>query len=79
MDENYHIGREIKKHIETNGIKIGWLCQQLHCHRNTIYNIYERKWIDTQMLMRISKVLKRDFFAEFSQYYQEHKTEDIDR
>ena len=70
MDGEYNIGRRIKEYVEENGIRIGWLSQRLHCHRNTIYNIFERNWIDTQMLMRLCIVLKHDFFAELSEQWQ---------
>ena len=75
MDGEYNMGRRIKEYVEDNGIRIGWLSQRLHCHRNTIYNIFERNWIDTQMLMRLCIVLKHDFFAELSEHYKKRSGE----
>ena len=69
MEEEFHIGHRIKEHIDSHGIKLQWLSRQLYVHRNTLYNIFERKWIDSDLLMRFSIVLERDFFAEFSEEY----------
>ena len=66
MGEDFHIGRLIKQYVEENGIRIGWLSKQPHCHRNTIYNIFDRNWIDTQTLMKLSQVLKHHFFGDVS-------------
>ena len=73
MGEDFHIGRLIKQYVEENGIRIGWLSKQLHCHRNTIYNIFDRNWIDTQTLMKLSRGLKHDFFADFSEEFRGKK------
>lgn len=78
MGNEINIGRLIKDHVEKRGIRIGWLAKQLLCHRNTIYNIFERDWIDTQTLMRISLLLRHDFFADFSKYYRSRVDEDND-
>ncbi|MBQ8957104.1 MAG: XRE family transcriptional regulator [Bacteroidales bacterium] len=69
MEEEFHIGHKIKEHIDSHGIKLQWLGRQLHCLRNTLYNLFERRWIDSDLLMRLSLVLERDFFAEFSEEY----------
>ncbi len=71
----FHIGHLIKQHVESHGIGVGWLSKQLHCHSNTIYNIFERNWIDTQTLMKLSQVLNHDFFADFPANYQKRSGE----
>ena len=79
MESTFHIGRTIKSYVDSHGIRIGCLSKKLLCHRNTIYNLFERDWIDTQTLMRISILLKHDFFAEFSEYYRCHVEDDDDQ
>ena len=69
MKDELHIGHEIKEYAKSHGIKLHWLSQQLHCHRNTLYNVFERRWIDTDLLMRLSLVLEHDFFADISEEY----------
>ena len=70
MKEEYHIGHRIKEYIDSHGIKLQWLSRQLHCHRNTLYNLFERNWIDSDLLMKLSLLLEHDFFAEFSEEYK---------
>lgn len=70
MEEEPHIGKLIKRHVNNKGIRIGWLAEQLGCHRNNVYKIFERPWIDTQTLMKISLIFEYDFFFELSKYYK---------
>lgn len=66
-----HIGKHIKEYMTQNGIKISWLAQQLGCHRNNIYLIFSRPWIDTDTLMKISQILQHDFFEDLSRWYKQ--------
>ena len=40
--------------------------EQLSCSRANVYKIFDKKSIDTDMLMRISAILHYDFFAAIS-------------
>lgn len=71
--EEIHIGKNIKKLLEQKGIKMKWFCEQMHCHRNTAYGIFERAWVDSYTLMKISIILDYDFFADLSVYYSNYK------
>lgn len=66
-----HTGKLIKSYIKNNGIQIKWVTLQMNWHRNTIYGIFNRKWVDTDTLMRLSIILKHDFFADISKVYHE--------
>ena len=70
-DGTYHIGRHIKEVVAQKGIKVPWIAQQLGCHRNNVYLIYSRQWIDTGTLMKLSIILQYDFFAELSEWFQD--------
>ena len=63
-----HIGRRIKEVFDsqpkTHGIE--WLAARLNCKRANIYNIFNRKTIDTELLLQISEVLEHDFFRDYS-------------
>lgn len=65
-----HIGKCIKEVVEKKGIRTIWLARQLHFHRNNIYKIYERPFIDTELLMSLSLLLDYDFFAELSHQFR---------
>ena len=61
-----HIGKLILEVVSQKGIKTSWLAKQLGCHRNNIYLIYARSWIDTETLTKLSLILDHDFFADLS-------------
>lgn len=59
-----HIGSCIKE-VFDNGPKtwtVTWFALQLNCDRRNIYNIFVRQSIDTELLLRISKILQYNFF-----------------
>jgi len=68
-EDSPHIGKMIKEVATLKGVRISWLATQLHCHRNNRYLIFARSWIDTETLMKISRILEHDFFADLSQHY----------
>jgi plasmid maintenance system antidote protein VapI len=61
-----HIGRLIQAKMEVEGRSVAWLAKRLHCNRSNVYKIYQKQMIDTDMLLRISKILKTDFFNYYS-------------
>ena len=70
-NDTIHIGQLVRQEVHDRGIRVSWFAEQLHCHRNNIYKIYEKPWIDTQMLLQISLILHHDFFNDLSNYYQQ--------
>ncbi len=65
-----HIGELIKKQVKMKGLRVSWLADQLHCHRNNIYKIYEKQWIDTETLLKLSLLLNFNFFHLYSNYFE---------
>lgn len=61
-----HIGQRIRKELEKQGKTVVWFAGELSCHRTNVYKIFAKSYIDTQDLMRISKILNYDFFQEYS-------------
>ena len=47
-----------------------WLAKQLTCHPRTIDKIFQKQFIDTYQLFRISKALQHDFFKYYSKFVQ---------
>lgn len=66
-----HIGQFIKEVVVQKGVKVPWIAQQLGCHRNNVYLIFSRQWIDTGTLMKLSIILQYDFFAELSRWLRD--------
>ena len=70
-----HIGQLIKAELARQRRSVAWLADQLCCHRNNVYLIFRREWIDTATLKRIALVLRHDFFADLSEDYQRTMTD----
>lgn len=68
-----HIGHIIQQVVAKKGIKVSWVAQQLGCHRNNVYLIFSRRWIDTDTLMKLAEILDHDFFADLSKQYRTRK------
>lgn len=45
---------------------ISWFARKIGCDRSTVYRIFQKNSIDTQLLKRISVILNHDFFADLS-------------
>ena len=66
-DENaIFIGTLIQQELKNQERTVSWLARKLDCDRTNVYNIFRRQDIDTELLMRISIILHRDFFTIFS-------------
>ena len=53
-----HIGQLIKQKMEEEGKTVSWLARNLSYCRTNVYKIYDKKSIDTDLLMRISALLE---------------------
>lgn len=57
-----HIGHLIKEELIKQERTISWFARKLYCDRSNVYDIFKRESVDTELLLRISLVLKRNFF-----------------
>ena len=73
IPKELHLGNIVKEQVDRKGYRTVWLAEQLHCHRNNIYKIYEKQWIDTELLLKLSFILNCDFFAIISEYYKRER------
>lgn len=71
--ETIHIGVLIKQVMTDQGRSPSWLAKQLGCERANIYDIYKRQYIDTDLLLRISRLLSFDFFSVYSDLLLNYK------
>jgi len=67
-----HIGELIKKELQHQERSVSWLAKQLYCDRTNVYDIFRRQSLDTELLLRISIILKYNFFQSYIQKYKEH-------
>ena len=60
-----HIGAAIERKIRERGMTYAEFARRLNVDRTTVYNIVRGNSIDTERLMRISKILEHDFIKLF--------------
>ena len=65
-----HVGKIIRDVVARKGIRVAWIAQQLGCHRNNVYLIFSRSWIDTETLMKLSRIMNHNFFDDLSKVYK---------
>lgn len=61
----FFIGKSIEYELRNQERSVVWLARKLNCNRTNIYKIFNRSTIDTELLLRISNVLQRNFFEEY--------------
>lgn len=72
MHEEPHIGKLIKEELAARqGRSITWLAAQLGYSRQYVYKLFRRKWIYTDLLLKISDLLDYDFFRCFSEWREQ--------
>ena len=65
------IGILIKEELEKQERSITWFASKLSCDRSNIYRLFQKESIDTNLLVRISILLGKDFFSDLSDYVKE--------
>lgn len=71
------IGQLIERELRRQERTVTWLARKINCDRRNVYNVFERTYIDTELLLRISIVLQTDFFAYYSRALQSAETQQI--
>lgn len=64
-----HIGNLIRDELRRQGRTNQWLADQLDIDRRTLQRLYNKPSIDTQQLLRISKILGVDLFKYYSELF----------
>jgi len=66
--KDFHIGSLINRRVAECGIEISCICNFLPCSAENVEKMYQSKSLDTQTLLRWSKLLEYDFFRIYSQH-----------
>jgi len=66
--KDIYIGPIIKQKLSESTMTIKEFSARINCDRTTVYDIFKRKSIDTDRLIKISEVLDFDFVNEI--YYK---------
>jgi hypothetical protein len=70
MKSKLPVGRLIKERMESDGHSVAWLAKRMYCDRSNIYKIFQKQSLDTETLFLVSRVMKVDFFAYYSNNLQ---------
>ena len=62
--KNVHIGSIIRTKLEESQLSIAEFAERINRTRPTVYDIFNRKSIDTDLLIKISEVLGYNFLQE---------------
>lgn len=62
------IGKLIQEELRVQQKSVVWLARELGCNRINIYKIFNRRSIDAELLLRISRVLGRNFFEPYIEH-----------
>lgn len=60
-----HIGKLIEAELRRQERSVSWFARNLYCERTNVYDIFKRRSVDTELLMRISRLLNRNFFLVY--------------
>lgn len=63
MKNDVHIGQLIKQRLTESNLSISEFASAIHKTRPTVYDIFRRKSVDTELLISISHVLHFDFIS----------------
>jgi transcriptional regulator with XRE-family HTH domain len=62
--KNIHIGNIIKQKLVESSMSVKNFADKINCDRTTVYDIFKRKSIDVERLIKISQALEFDFINE---------------
>lgn len=65
-----HIGTLIEKEFRKQERTVTWFARKLNCNRQNVYDIFKRSNIDAELLLRISIILRFNFFTYYNKEYQ---------
>jgi len=66
--KNIHIGEMIEKEVSAREIELSRICNFIKCSEEDVSRMYKEKSIDTETLIKWSKLLDYDFFRIYSQH-----------
>jgi hypothetical protein len=66
--KNINIGELIKEIVAQKEIEISRICSFLKCSEEEVISMYNQENLDTNTLLRWSKLLEYDFFRLYSQH-----------
>ena len=63
-----HIGTLINQRVTESGIEISRICNFFKCTEEEVKKMYQKKSLDTEILLKWSKIVDYDFFRIYTQH-----------
>ncbi|MGV0936116.1 transposase [Empedobacter falsenii] len=63
-----HIGKMLKIAVTESGIEMSRICNFFKCKEKEVTEMYQAKSLDTEILLKWSKLLEYDFFRIYTQH-----------
>ena len=70
MKRDFHLGSLIREELDRQQRTVTWLAAQINCDRSNIYDIFDRRFINIEILTRISRALSRNVFKDLAEYME---------
>jgi len=66
LEKSLHIGAIIKDKLTQERRSVSWFAEQMNCDRSNMYKLLSRAHLDTNFVLRASKILEHNFFKDIS-------------
>lgn len=66
--KNIHIGEMMRKEVAESGIEMSRICNFIKCTEDQVLEIFDSASLDTEILLKWSKLLEYDFFRIYTQH-----------
>jgi len=60
------MGQLVRKRVDELGLRHNVLAEQINIQPQTLNHVYKRKMIDSDLLLRLSQALNKNFFLEYA-------------
>jgi len=60
--KDIHIGPIIKQKFQDSSMMVEEFAEKINCERTTVYDIFRRKSVDSELLFKISEALNLNFY-----------------
>lgn len=67
-EEDYHFGQRIVSFLRQEGRSISWFADKMNSDRSNMYKILARPHLNSEFILRASRILKHDFFKDISDW-----------
>lgn len=71
--QKVHIGLLIQNELRRQERGVSWFASKLCCDRTNVYKLFQRSTIDTELLWRISAILRHNFFRYYADSFVEYQ------